>query len=55
MKGRDRLADALRQLHADCGSVEKSNLHAGDQTLPLTPQIRAVAFSRMLDGISPLK
>lgn len=44
-------------MHAALAALRLDSLdviHAGEHTFPLTPHIRAVAFSRMLTDLKPL-
>jgi predicted AAA+ superfamily ATPase len=50
--------EATRSMHVaieDLGLARLDVIHAGTRTYPLAPRIRAVAFGRILDDLSPLR
>ncbi|HVC94332.1 MAG TPA: ATP-binding protein [Pirellulales bacterium] len=48
------LTPSMRSALADLNLTRLDVVHAGDSTFPLTKEVRAVAFRRLLDDVSPL-
>ncbi len=48
------LTPSMRSALADLNLTRLDVIHAGDSTFPLTKEVRAVAFRRLLDDVSPL-
>ena len=46
---------SIRTALADLRLTRLDVIHAGDQTFPLAPRVRAVALSRVLDDLAPLR
>lgn len=42
-------------MFADLRLTRLDVIHAADQTFPLAPRVRAVALSRVLDDVAPLR
>ena len=67
MRGRTRLGfeikrtvapavtPSMRTALANLGLSRLDVIHAGDRTFPMAPRIRAVALSRLLDDLTPLR
>lgn len=49
------LTPSMRNALTDLGLKSLDVIHAGDQTFPLEKKVRAVAFSRLLDDLQPLR
>jgi hypothetical protein len=49
-----RLTPSLRTALADLRLSRLDVIHAGDETFPLAPRIRAVAIRRILADVRPL-
>jgi predicted AAA+ superfamily ATPase len=50
-----RLTPSIRSALADLRLDRLDVVHAGEQTFPLAPRVRAVALSRLLQDIVPLR
>jgi predicted AAA+ superfamily ATPase len=46
---------SIRTALADLRLTRLDVIHAGDQTFPLAPRVRAVALSRVLEDLAPLR
>lgn len=46
---------SMRNALTDLGLKSLDVIHAGDETFPLAKKVRAVAFSRLLDDIQPIR
>ncbi len=50
-----RSTPSMRNALTDLGLKSLDVIHAGDETFPLAKKVRAVAFSRLLDDIQPIR
>ncbi len=50
-----RITPSMRHALADLHLSRLDVVHAGDATFPLAPNVRAVAASRLLDDLQPLR
>ena len=50
-----RLTPSMRNAMKDLGLKRLDVIHSGDSTFPLGRRIRAVAFSRLLEDLNPIK
>jgi uncharacterized protein len=50
-----RLTSSMRQAFTDLKLQRLDVIHAGDETFPLGPRLRAVALGRLLADLEPLK
>jgi predicted AAA+ superfamily ATPase len=50
-----RLTPSMRNASRDLELKSLDVIHAGEQTFPLAPRIRAVAFSRLLEDLAPMR